>query len=141
MPDPIIYNSAELDLSQRFKRTTAIVASPVDATETIIASLTIADDLAIMQGVFLEGWAAFVVGTNGTAARLRIRQTNVAGTVKADTDALTGGVAAAGKLAQDVLGFDTAAVLPGQVYVLTLAVTAATAASTVSAVMLRASVI
>jgi len=40
-----------------------------------------------------------------------------------------------------VIKVDTGATLPGQVYVLTLAVTAASAASTVSSVLLRASII
>lgn len=141
MPDPIKIESTVVDLSQRFKRTTAIVASPVDATETIIASLTIADDLVVGQGIFLEGWAAFVIGTNGVSDRLRIRRTNAAGATQADTDVLTGGVAAAAKIAQDVMGFDTGPTLPGQVYVLTLTVGSATTASTVSSVLLRASII
>lgn len=140
-PEPIKLESTFVDLSQRFKRSVTVVASPADATETIIASVTVADDLAVMQGVRLEGWAAFTVGTNGASARLRIRQTNVAGTAKADTGALTGGVAAAGLLAQDVIGFDSAPSLPGQVYVLTLTVGSASAASTVSAVYLSAIVV
>jgi hypothetical protein len=141
MPDPIEYNAAVVDLSARFKRTTTVVASPAAAAETIIASLTILDDLVVAQGIRLEGWAAYTVGTNGTATQLRIRQTNVAGTVKGDTGALTGGVAAAGLLAQDVIGFDAAPVLPGQVYVLTLQVTAGSAPSTVSSVFLGAIII
>lgn len=141
MPEPIKLDSTFVDLSQRFKRSTTVVASPALAAETIIASVTIPDDLAVASGVRLEGWAAFTVGTTGVSTQLRIRQTNVAGTVKADTGALTGGVAAAALLAQDVIGFDTAPALPGQVYVLTLQVASATAASTVSAVYLSAIVV
>jgi len=136
MPDPITENLSRVDLSARFKRTTTVVASPAAAAETIIASLTITDDLVVAQGIRLDGWAAFTVGTSGTATRLRIRATDVNGTVKADTGALTGGVAAAALLAQDIAGFDAVPVLPGQVYVMTLQVTAGSAASTVSAVFL-----
>jgi hypothetical protein len=141
VPDPIKLSSALVDLSARFKRTTAIVGSPALAAETIIASLTIADDLVVAQGVRVEGWAAYTVGTSGTAATLRLRQTNVAGTVVATTGALTGGIAAAALVAQDVAGFDAAPVLPGQIYVMTLQVTAGSAASTVSAVLLTATII
>lgn len=141
MPEPIKLESTFVGLSQRFRRTTTVVGSPAAAAETIIASLSVPDDLAVEAGVRLEGWAAFTVGTNGVSTQLRIRQTNVAGTVKADTGALTGGVAAAALLAQDVIGFDTGPTLPGQVYVLTLQVASGSAASTVSSVFLGAIVV
>lgn len=138
MPVPIRYDSQGLDLSKRVQVYTTVDASPALAAETVIATLTLAGfaDTAIVSGIALSGWAAFTVGTSGTAARLRIRQTSVAGTVKADTGALTGGIAAAALVAQDVEGFDAA---PGVgVYVLTLQVTAGAAASTVSALKLQA---
>jgi len=141
MPDPIQLTSGVVDLSARFKRSITVAGSPAAAAETIIASITITDDLVVAQGVRLDGWAAFTVGTNGTATRMRIRSTDVNGTVKADTGAVTGGVAAAALLAQDVSGFDAAPVLPGQVYVLTLQVTAGSAVSTVSAVSLFAVIV
>lgn len=137
MPRPIGIAADEIDLSKRFAVSGVVVASPALAAETIIASITMAGDVQIVAGVHVSGWAAFTIGTTGSAARLRLRQTNVAGTVVADTGALTGGVAAAGLLAQDVEGFDAAAAQTGQVYVLTLQVTAATAVSTVSSVFLR----
>lgn len=137
-PEPIKVDSTNVDLSQRFRRSNTVVASPAAAAETIIATITITADLAIATGVSLEGWAAFTVGTAGVSTQLRIRQTNVAGTVKADTGALTGGIVAAALVAQDVMGLDTAPVLPGQIYVLTLQVASANAASTVSAVFLAA---
>lgn len=138
MPVPIRYDSQGLDLSKRVQVTTTVGASPAAAAETIIGTLTLTGfaDTAIVSGIELAGWAAFTVGTSGTAVTLRIRQTNVGGTVVASTGALTGGVAAAALLAQDVEGFDAA---PGVgVYVLTLQVTAGAAASTVSALKLRA---
>ena len=136
MPTPIGQSINNHDLLSRFVDTTTVGASPALAAETIIGTLTNPNfgDLTITQRVYLAGWAAFTVGTSGTAVRLRIRQTNVAGTVVADTGALTGGVAAGNLLAQDVSGSDAS---PGVgVYVLTLQVTAGAAASTVSALQL-----
>jgi hypothetical protein len=141
MPRPINEGADAIDLSPRFVRSAVVVASPAAAAETIIAQTAAIGDVAVMQGVRVSGWAAFTVGTNGTAATLRLRQTNASGTVIATTGAVTGGIAAAGRVARDVEGFDAAAVPPGQVYVLTLQVTAASAASTVSAVMLSGLVI
>jgi hypothetical protein len=135
-PQAIQYSGEHLDLGPRYVFSTTVAASPALAAETIIATLPQLGDLAISKGVVLDGWAAFTVGTSGTAIRLRIRRTDVNGTVVADTGALTGGVAAAALVAQDVCGVDTGATLPGQVYVLTLQVTAGAAASTVSAVKL-----
>lgn len=138
MPLPIQYDSQRLDLSKRIQVYSTVDASPAAAAETVIATLTLTGfaDTAIISGAFLFGWAAYTVGTSGTAVRLRIRQTNVSGTVKADTGALTGSQHGAGILsADDVNGFDTA---PVGVYVLTMQVTAGAAASTVSALVLGA---
>lgn len=141
MPVAISTTSPEIDLSQRAGATTAVVASPALAAETIIASLTLNTDEQIVSGIMLRGFAAFTVGTSGTAATLRIRRTNVAGTVVATTGALTGGIAAGNLVAETILGFDTGAATTGQVYVLTLQITAGAAASTVSAVELDALVV
>src|SRR6266496_6826845 len=98
MPQPIQYDASHMNLSPRFFNSVVVAASPSAAVETTIATLTLSGDLAIVQAVYLFGWAAFTVGTNGTAVRLRIRQTDTSGTIKADTGAVTGGVAAAGLL-------------------------------------------
>jgi hypothetical protein len=140
--EPIEFNVSKVDLSARFPVTTTIVGSPALAAETIIASLTIPNfgGVAIVSGVLLQGWAAFTVGTSGTAVTFRIRQTNVAGTVVVSTGALTGSQHGAGILsADDITGFDAS---PGVgVYVLTMQVTAGAAVSTVSAVSLAGTVI
>ena len=138
MPVPIRYDSQGLDLSKRLQVYTTVDASPALAAETVIATLTLAGfaDTPVVSGISLSGWAAFTVGTSGTAVRLRIRQTSVGGTVKADTGALTGGIAAGNLVAQDVEGFDSGAGVG--VYVLTLQVTAGAAPSTVSALKLTA---
>lgn len=141
MPVPLTENAAGIDLSARVAATKTVVASPALAAETIIASLTLNTDETIQSGILLRGFAAFTVGTSGTAATLRIRQTNVSGTVVATTGALTGGIAAAGVVAETILGFDAAPALTGQVYVLTLQITAGSAASTVSAVELDATIV
>jgi hypothetical protein len=127
-----------LDLSSRVAASGAVVASPAAAAETIIATLTVAELVSMAVGIILLAWASLTVGTNGVSVRLRLRRTNVAGTVVADSGALTGGVAAAGLVAQSILGIDTGPTLPNQVYVLTLTVGSASAASAVSAVGLTA---
>jgi hypothetical protein len=136
--DPIQLDVSRVDLTHRFPASTVVVASPAAAAETIIAQLAITESEAIVAGVELNGWAALTVGATGTAVRLRIRRTNLAGAVVADTGALTGGIAAAGLVAQDVAGIDPAPVPAGQVYVLTLQVTGGSGVSTVSAVSLNA---
>lgn len=138
-PIPIRVNAQEVDLSSRFLINTTIVASPALAAETIIASLPITDFnvLSVQTGIQLFGWAAYTVGTSGTAVNLRIRQTNVTGSVIAATGALS--KTAASLYADDVNGTDPA---PGVgLYVLTMQVTAGAAASTVSAVQFSAIVV
>ena len=137
--DPIRITSSGVDLSDRFAASTTVVASPAAAAETIIASLTLGANLSTKLGVLLTGWAAYTVGTSGSAVTLKVRQTSVSGTTIVSSGALTGSQHGAGILsADDVQGLDTAPVFPGQVYVLTMQVTAGAAASTVSAVFLAA---
>jgi hypothetical protein len=136
MPVPVQISSAAVDLSQRFDRSVAIVGSPAAAAETIIATLTVNTDEVITEGVDLTGWAAYTVGTSGTAATLRIRKTDVNGAVVASTGAITR--TAAQLVEQAVEGFDATPAATGQVYVLTLTVTGGAAASTVSATKLTA---
>lgn len=139
MPDdPVKLDVALVDLTHRFPASTVVVASPALAAETIIAQVAVTESEAILNGVELNGWAAFTVGATGTAARLRIRRTGVAGAIVGDTGALTGGIAAAALVAQDVAGVDPAPIPVGQVYVLTLQVTGGSGASTVSATCLQA---
>jgi hypothetical protein len=141
MPVPIAETASGIDLSPRFVSSTAIVGSPSAATETIIAQISVVTDQVLRSGVLLRGFAAFTVGTSGTATTLRLRQTNVSGTVIATTGALTGGVAAGNLVADTILGVDTSPAATGQVYVLTLQVTGGAAASTVSAVELDATLV
>ena len=73
--------------------------------------MTIGNDLQTTLGVLLEGWFSFTVGTSGTAATIRLRQTNVAGAVVSASGALT--VVAANVYQFDARGLDAAPVLPG----------------------------
>lgn len=136
--DPIRMTADAIDLRNRFVQSTTIIASPALAAETTIAQLTITEPELMANSVWVSGWIAFTVGATGTAIRCRIRRGGLAGTVVGDTGAITGGIAAAALVAQDVEAVDTAAVLGGQQYTLTLQVTGGSGASTVSAVSLKA---
>lgn len=127
------HSAVYLDMSPRFAFDTTVDASPAAAAETVIATLNLPQAALIATGIRLNGWAAFTVGTSGTASTLRIRQTGLAGTVIATTGACTR--TAAQLVEQGVQGIDTAP-LAARVYVLTLEVTAGSAVSTVSAVEL-----
>ena len=139
---PIVTNAQLSDWSLRVVDTTTVQNSPIAAAaETIIATLAIPQfgTTAIVQKVYLQGWAAFTVGGSGTAATLRIRQMNGSGTVVVTTGALTGGVAAGNLVAQDVCGSDAT---PGvATYVLTLQITAGATNTTISAVQLLAFIV
>jgi hypothetical protein len=138
MPIPIQESAVSIDLSPRFTGTSTVQNSPIAAAlETIIATVALPDfgNTPIVAGVRLHGWAAFTVGTSGTAATLRIRQTNAAGSVVVSSGALT--VTAANLVAFDVLGSDAT---PGVgTYVLTLQITNGAANTTISAVHLSQS--
>lgn len=139
MPEPIRFNSVAFDLATRFQSYNTVDASPAAGSEAVIATLTLADfgDIAVVSRIELVGWAAFTVGTSGISANLRVRQTNVSGTVVAATGALT--VSAGDLYAPYVSGFDAT---PGVgAYALTLTVGSGAAESTVSALELRAVVI
>jgi hypothetical protein len=145
MPDPYQGSADAIDFATRVFQATTVDASPSAATETVVAHVTVNTKGRAETQVDLSGWLAFTVGTSGTAVRARIRRaaniTDITGTVKADTGALTGGVAATNLLAQDVEGVDALAATTPQIYVLTLTVTSGAAASTVSACKLRATVV
>lgn len=139
MPDPIAIAGGRVDLSKRIQQTVAVAGSPALAAETTIATLTIADDLVVATGVIVEGWAAFTVGTSGTAATLKLHHTNAAGATLASSGPLT--VVAANLVSFSIQGIDTVPVLPGQIYIMTLQITAGAAVTTVSAVQLMATII
>lgn len=132
---PITDSAAKIDLTPRFGGSSTVQGSPIAAAaETVIATVNLTDfnATAMVAGVRLQGWAAFTVGTNGVSATLRIRKTDINGSVVVSSGALT--VTAANLVAFDVLGADAA---PGVgTYVLTLQVGSASANTTISAVHL-----
>lgn len=135
-PGPIQIGVGHVDLSERFASTTVVAASPALAAETIIATLTLPQNVVLATGIQLAGWAALTIGTSGVSCNLRIRQTNVTGAVVAASGATT--ATAASLIETGVQGFDTSPTLPGQVYVLTAIIASGAAASTVSAAQLFA---
>lgn len=139
--DPIQLDVASVDLSHRIVASKTVVASPAAAAETVIAQISITENEQVISGIVLTGWAALTIGTNGTSLQLRLRETGLAGAVVADTGALTAGIAAAGLSAQDVEGFDVVTTAGGRVYVLTAQIANGSAPSTVSAVLLKATVV
>jgi len=142
MPDPVTESAVRIDLSPRILDTTTVQNSPIAAAaETIVATLNVPGfgNTQIVSKVYLQGWVALTVGGSGTAVTVRIRQTNAAGTVVATTGALTGGIAAAALIAQDVSGSDAT---PGvATYVLTVQVTNGATNTTISAVQLLAQIV
>jgi hypothetical protein len=135
----IAISGGGVDMTPRVWRSAAVAASPAAASETIICTFTITDAPAINTGIELEGWAAFTAGTNAVSANLKIRQTGTSGTTIAATGATT--VVATDLYSLNLRGLDTAAVLPNQVYVLTLTMASGSATSTVSACELYATII
>lgn len=139
MPLPIQIDASHIDLSPRVFSSSTVVASPADATETIIAQVTCTGDIAIVSGIIVMAWCAFTVGTNGVSANLKIRRTNASGSTQAATGVVNEGVTAAAQLGyRYAQAFDTGPTMPGQIYVATLTVGSASAASTVSGVSLIA---
>ena len=135
MPAPAIrYDGHAVDLSGRIFSSTAITGSPAAASETIVCTLTIGENVSLQKAVYLFGSVAFTVGTNGVSANLKIRQTDTSGTTLWASGATT--VTAANLWEMQGLAVDTAAALPGQVYVITLTIGSGSAASTVSAACL-----
>lgn len=131
-PVPTRFLADALDLSPRVKRSATVTGSPAAAAETIVATSPATGELSFGLGVLVVAYAAVTVGTNGTALTWRIRQTDASGTVVKSSGAKT---ATAATLVDELMfGIDTSPAAAGQVYVLTLTVTAGSAASTVSAV-------
>lgn len=136
--EAIVQNAKGIDLSARWNISTTVVASPSGSAETIIGSVAIPGDVAVVTGVVVWGWVAFTVGTSGTAVTLQVRQTSTGGTSICSSGATS--ATAATLNVRDVLGIDTAPV-GAQVYKLTMTVTGGAAASTCSQVFIAAVVI
>lgn len=137
MPLPIQVGGAGVDLSPRLFSTNTVAASPSAAAETVIATLTINEDIAVLEGVVLMGFGATTQGASGTGVTMKLRRTDTSGTTIKSTGIIP---LAAGVLGTfSICGTDTTLpITVGQVYVLTALHTAAAAASTYSAVSLIA---
>ena len=146
MPADNIYRSGkQVDMGTRIVSSSAVVASPATGAEVVVCSITgITSDLPVVAGVFLTGGASYTIGTSGTSTRVRIRTGTTAGsgTVIADSNTLTGGIAATNLISQDLQGFDTTSTggaAPATTsYCLTVQVSGAAAASTVTQTNLTA---
>jgi hypothetical protein len=135
----LAFDGSRTFFQSAFFQTATIVGSPAAASETIVAQVVLPVQVRADQNVWLFGFCAYIVGTSGTAGTLRLRRTNVGGTIVASTGALV--VAATNPVAPIIIAPDAPGAVANQVYVLTLQVTAGAAASTVSAVALFAQVI
>lgn len=138
-PIPIRMSAEGIDLSPRFFQTATVTGSPAAAAETVIATLSLPDDLTAIEGVMLWGYASLTVGTDGASILTRLRRDSVSGSVIKASGATT--ATAAQLVDRDISGFDTGPTFPNEVYVMTLVVGSASAASTVSAVTLAALVV
>lgn len=139
MPGPFRLSAEGLDLSPRLFRDATVDASPAAAAETVIGTISIPTDVPVALGVLVIADFAWTVGTDGVSGTVRIRRDSVSGTIVKSSGAKTR--TAAQLVSDTIVGFDTGASLPNEVYVVTLTVGSASAASTVSAIDVVALVI
>jgi azurin len=139
-PVPIREDAAGIDLSSRVQRSTTVAGSPALAAETVVCSLTLTGDTAVVAGTALFGFVALTLGASATDVTVKLRQTGTSGTTVVSSGLLNA-PAAADVLTFSIQGFDTGTVMPGQVYVLTVTVANGAAVSTVSAASLIAIVV
>jgi len=134
--DRIAISGNAIDLSSRVIVRTVVAGSPATNEEHVIATTFAVDAAAALaKTTVILAWAAFTVGTSGTAARLRVRQTDVNGSVVADSGATTAGVSATALMTLDCAGADASPATPA-IWCMTLQITGGAAVSTVSAVQL-----
>lgn len=124
-----------------FFQTFDITASPADATETVIATLTGVASAYAGQSFKLYGACNVTPEASGADVILRIRRASLTGTlvsgpvgVPGEVDPNTGGVTAI------INGTDSPGDVAGQIYVLTATITSAAGASVVNQATLSARV-
>lgn len=124
-----------------FFQTFDITASPADATETVIATLSGVCSAYAGQTFKVAGSANVTPEASGVDVILRIRRASLTGTLVAgpvgvpgEVDPNTGGVYNA------ITGSDAPGDVAGQIYVLTATITSAGGASVVNQVSLTARV-
>lgn len=120
-----------------FTFTNAVVASPTAAVETVIATLGPISPVTDGAPLLLQFWFSFTMGTTGTGYQVKIRQgSGITGAlVLSSFNNIT--LAATGNANPSGAAIDTAAGAE-QLYSLTLTCAAATATSTVAAVIFTA---
>lgn len=130
-----------MSVPANFFDTYAVVASPADNTETVIATLSGITELLPNLPVHLHGWVNITGEASATDVRLRIRRASLTGTLVVGpfTFGLTD-VTAAAPATGDIFGVDTPGDFAGATYVLTALVTAGAGTSTVNGVCLQARV-
>ena len=138
-PLPQRLTGASIDFSPRVVHSSTVAASPAAATETVVCTVTLPDVVKVNYGVIVIGYGAFTMGTDGTSYNLKLRQTGTSGTTLKASGLIPLAAAVLGHAS--IVGFDASPSQPGQVYVLTATMTAASAASTFSAAELLAIVI
>lgn len=110
---------------------------PASNVETVVAQLAITDATADSV-VLIEGWAKITTGTSTTFIVPRIRRAALAGTLVGDQTPITiiGAVGSTGEYG--IKATDQPGEVASLLYVLTIVQTAAAAAGTLVATMLKA---
>lgn len=121
--------------------TTTIVASPAAAAETVVGQINNVSVDVPTRKLLLMAWILFTVGTNGTSANIRIRQTSLTGALVAQTGAYAAGFVAATPFPMFIGTTDIPGDVAGFTYVVTLQVTAGSAPSTLSNLLATATLV
>lgn len=130
-----------MSVPANFFTTTTVVASPTDATETVIALLGGITELLPNLTLKLDAKVNITTQAATTAVVLKIRRNGLTGTqVGVSTTTTIPGGAAAIALPCTAWAVDTPGDFSGAVYVLTATCTTAGGAATVNAVKLEARV-
>lgn len=117
--------------------TTTVTGSPATNAETIIATSPGVVLRYPGQTIKVYGSVNFTVGTSGTAGTLKLRRDSVTGTQIGVSVTIPVSQITATQTADGVIAaFDTPGDVNGQIYVMTLTVTAGAATSTVNNVWL-----
>lgn len=135
-PQAIAVNGIGVDLSGRFAFSNTVTGSPAtNAATAVCTTPALSQNAAVVSGVLVGFNIAFTIGTSGTAVTYKIRQGTTAGsgTTVFTSGATTAGISAGNLVLENIFAVDTAAVLPGQQYILEVTVTGGAATSTVSA--------
>lgn len=126
---------------QNIQQSYTVVASPSDATETVIASVGNLSSLYSNQSFKLHGWAFVIAEASAVSCILKLRRASLTGTLVGTSPTYNGTdiLAPLGAIVE-MYAQDTQVDVAGATYVLTATLASAAGASTVSAVYLEARV-